>query len=155
MATMMILHWFAWFNTGRTKSSNGMEATQFSHPSYFFPRICVFLILKHLSTNHFIWSINLATHYLISILFAIKSTSHNKLLVQESCLKTFHRPEIVLKYYQELLFFENMMKTRNSWLNIFGIGDCISPYIWLYKQGGCSVGRLCLARWFVWSYDHH
>ena len=151
MATMMILYWFAWFNTGRTKSSNGMEGTQFSYPSYFFPRICVFLILKHLSTNHFIWSINLATYYLISILFTIISTSHNNLLVQESCLKAYHRPENVLQYHQELRFFENMMKTRNSWLNIFGIGDCIWPYIWLYKQ----VGPLCLARWFVWSYDHH
>ena len=114
---MMILYWFAWFNTGRTKSSNGMEGTRFSHPSYFFPRILNFLILKHLSTNHFIWSINLAIYYLISpfmIYFSLfppfsqfdigikHSTSHHNLLVQECCSKPYHRPAIILQYYPEL-----------------------------------------------------
>ena len=114
---MMILYWFAWFNTGRMKSSNGMEGTRFSHPSYFFPRILNFLILKHLSTNHFIWSINLAIYYLISpfmIYFSLfppfsqfdigvkLSTSHHNLLVQECCSKPYHRPAIILQYYPEL-----------------------------------------------------
>ena len=139
---MMILYWFAWFNTGRMKSSNGMEGTRFSHPSYFFPRILNFLILKHLSTNHFIWSINLAIYYLISpfmIYFSLfppfsqfdigvkLSTSHHNLLVQECCSKPYHRPAIILQYYPEL-FFENMMKTRNLWLIIFGIGEMETAY---------------------------
>ena len=157
---MMILYWFAWFNTGRTKSSNGMEGTRFSHPSYFFPRICVFLILKHLSTNHFIWSINLAIYYLISpfmIYFSLfppfsqfdigikHSTSHHNLLVQECCSKPYHRPAIILQYYPEL-FFENMMKTRNLWLIIFGIGDCI----WLncYCWGKSSMVEGLFSKWF-------
>ena len=165
---MMILYWFAWFNTGRTKSSNGMEGTRFSHPSYFFPRILNFLILKHLSTNHFIWSINLAISYLISILFTIrylnwtsvvavvvwtglnwlsgcKSTSQNNLLVQESCSKPYHRPAIILQYYPEL-FFENMMKTRNLWLIIFGIGDCIWLNCYCWGKSSMVVGRF--SKWF-------
>ena len=159
---MMILYWFAWFNTGRTKSSNGMEGTQFSHPSYFFPRICVFLILKHLSTNHFIWSINLAIYYLISpfmIYFSLfppfsqfdigvkHSTSHHNLLVQECCSKPYHRPAIILQYYPEL-FFENMMKTRNLWLIIFGIGDCMCIWLNCYCWGKSSMVEGRFSKWF-------
>ena len=157
---MMILHWFPWFNTCRTKSSNGMEGTRFSHPSYFFPRILNFLILKHLSTNHFIWSINLAIYYLISpfmIYFSLfppfsqfdigikHSTSHHNLLVQECCSKPYHRPAIILQYYPEL-FFENMMKTRNLWLIIFGIGDCIWLNCYCWGKSSMVEGRF--SKWF-------
>ena len=159
---MMILYWFAWFNTGRTPSSNGMEVTRFSHPSYFFPRILNFLILKHLSTNHFIWSINLAIYYLISpfmIYFSLfppfsqfdigvkHSTSHHNLLVQECCSKPYHRPAIILQYYPEL-FFENMMKTRNLWLIIFGIGDCMCIWLNCYCWGKSSMVEGLFSKWF-------